>query len=201
VVQSLWRQIPSKFKDYIKSPKRNGYQSLHTVLRDQDGYPIEVQLRTEDMHVAAEFGVAAHWRYKESIAGGKLSVLSSLLFYCVFTCTSLHFHFYYCFMKSALLGSFQVLVGHGDAEDAERRDVFLLVRILSSLTFGRTEKVGRVILSGVELNSQTKKYGRLRSRHGLGITHGANPINLNSFYLKASSHKATSSFPNTSNGQ
>eukprot|EP00243_Klebsormidium_subtile_P003050 TRINITY_DN16190_c0_g1_i1.p1 TRINITY_DN16190_c0_g1~~TRINITY_DN16190_c0_g1_i1.p1 ORF type:complete len:849 (-),score=188.56 TRINITY_DN16190_c0_g1_i1:432-2978(-) len=77
VVQSLWSQIPSKFKDYIKSPKNNGYQSLHTVLRDRDGYPIEVQLRTEDMHVAAEYGVAAHWRYKESVAGGNKATYSS----------------------------------------------------------------------------------------------------------------------------
>lgn len=75
IVQTLWHQIPSKFKDYIKSPKNNGYQSLHTVLRDREGYPIEVQLRTEEMHIAAEYGVAAHWRYKECVVGGELAYL------------------------------------------------------------------------------------------------------------------------------
>jgi GTP pyrophosphokinase len=64
-IHARYRHIPDRLKDYIAQPKSNGYQSLHTVILTEDGRQVEVQIRTHEMHRVAEFGIAAHWRYKE----------------------------------------------------------------------------------------------------------------------------------------
>jgi len=65
IVQNIWTPVPEEFDDYIARSKSNGYQSLHTVVLAEDGRSLEVQIRTQEMHHFAEYGVAAHWRYKE----------------------------------------------------------------------------------------------------------------------------------------
>lgn len=66
IIHRFWTPILEEFDDYISRPKPNGYQSLHTIVIAEDGQPLEVQIRTEEMHNFAEYGVASHWRYKET---------------------------------------------------------------------------------------------------------------------------------------
>lgn len=86
IIHEKYKPIPGRFKDYIAMPKSNMYQSLHTTLISESGQPFEIQIRTYDMHNTAEYGIAAHWKYKENLSGSsqdreeeKLSWLRQIL--------------------------------------------------------------------------------------------------------------------------
>ncbi len=86
IVHSMWKPVPGRFRDFIALPKSNGYQTLHTTVMGSNGKPVEIQIRTRQMHRTAEYGIAAHWKYKEGASSDetfdkKLSWIREMLDY------------------------------------------------------------------------------------------------------------------------
>jgi len=86
IVHSMWKPVPGRFRDFIALPKPNGYQTLHTTVMGSNGKPVEIQIRTKQMHRMAEYGIAAHWKYKEGASSDetfdkKLSWIREMLDY------------------------------------------------------------------------------------------------------------------------
>jgi len=79
IIHSIWSPIPGRIKDYIATPKFNGYKSLHTTIITHRGEPLEIQIRDWEMHEEAEYGLAAHWIYKEGVSPEKLKFLKNLM--------------------------------------------------------------------------------------------------------------------------
>lgn len=118
IIHSAYRPIPGRFKDYIAIPKINNYQSLHTSVFGPDGKIIEIQIRTEEMHLIAERGVAAHWQYKENNKNSQISWIKDILEYTRDSQSSSDF---YNYVKDDLdIGGVFVFTPNGDVRELKR---------------------------------------------------------------------------------